>query len=71
MSILKIIEGLLGIVGFLTKQAERRQWMDAGAAEKALNDIHASKKTVKDAGAAARNTRLDADSLRDDPANRD
>ena len=71
MTLLKIIEKILGLVEFLTKQAERHQWMDAGATKKTLNDIHASKKTIANAKTARANAKLDAISLRDSKNNRD
>ena len=68
--ILNLIGALLNIVASLSKYAERKQLMDAGAAKVIANNNHDSYQKLKAAIDARRDTKLDARSLRDDPANR-
>jgi len=69
--ILKIIGGLLNLTSFLAEYAGNKQLMDAGAAKVIAGNNHDSYQKLRLAIDAKRTTKLDADSLQNDKANRD
>jgi hypothetical protein len=69
--ILNLIGLFLKLSSSLAKYAENKQLMDSGAAKAIAKNNDAAYKKLKAAIDARRTAKLDSDSLRDDPANRD
>lgn len=71
MDILAIIKGLLSLATFLAKKAHDKQLIDAGMYKAIAMNNHDSLQKIRRASDARRDVKYDADSLRNDPNNRD
>lgn len=68
---LTAIKALLAIVARLAQYAQQKQLLEAGAAQAILGGVREAEDAVERARAARADVRHDADSVRDDPNNRD
>lgn len=68
---LTLLKLLLSIASAIASYAERRQMLEAGAAQAVLKGVRDADEAIARARAARDAVRDDPDSVRDDPYNRD
>jgi len=71
VSILAILQALLSIAGTLSEYAKNKKLMDAGAATSVAEGLKNAMGAVEKARALRDSVKHDADSVRNDPDNRD